>query len=159
MYTECCALYAKSTAFCLANSSDKILLVPERIIHADLPLPHLINVLCSKIAKPRKPTVRKSDSPDTGDLEAVARRANRLSFGRGAPARMLPWRAGGRSRGEPRPGRPVGQGKVPKALRREDQRGGSLCGLGFASCAKASKGSQEIGKAFALYENVQAQSL
>jgi hypothetical protein len=46
------ALYAKSTAFCLASRSDKILLVHEGIIHADWPLPHLINVLCSTIANP-----------------------------------------------------------------------------------------------------------
>src|SRR6202023_1889250 len=37
MYTECCTLYAKSTAFCPASGSDRILLMPERIIHADLP--------------------------------------------------------------------------------------------------------------------------
>src|ERR1700730_15688979 len=56
------------------------------------------------------------------------------------------------------PGRLVGRGKVPKTLRREDQLRGSLCGLDVA-CAKACKGSQEIGKAFSLDENVQAQSL
>ena len=62
MYTECCPLYAKSTAFYPASRSDKILLVSERIIHADLPLPHLINVLF-KDRKPGEPTVRKSDCP------------------------------------------------------------------------------------------------
>jgi len=51
-----------------------------------------------KIAKPLKPTVRKSDPPDTEDLEAAARRGNRLSLGRGASEdaalasrRIEPW--------------------------------------------------------------------
>ena len=65
------------------NRADKILLMPGGIIRADLPLPH-DQCVVFKIAKPPAPTVSKSDSPDAGDLEAVARRANRLSLGRGA---------------------------------------------------------------------------
>jgi hypothetical protein len=56
VYTECCALYAKSTAFCPYDGANKILSLHRRIIHADLSLPRLINKLRTRIANPlRRP--------------------------------------------------------------------------------------------------------
>jgi hypothetical protein len=71
--------------FLEASRSGKILSIPERIIHAALPLLHLINMLYSGIPTMGEPIVRKSDYPAWEILEPWLCRANRLGFCKDRP--------------------------------------------------------------------------